>query len=485
MTHYINGEWIEGRGEAFASANPATGETLWEGKAASTEQVQAAVRAASEAFARWSIIPLAERVKYLEAFAALVDQRKDELAELIAKEMGKVLWDAKTEAAATVGKLKFSLKAYEERTGERHHESSGVTASLYHRPHGVMAVYGPYNFPAHLPNGHIVPALLAGNTVVFKPSELTPAVAEWMVKCWEAAGLPTGVLNLVQGEKESGIALSHAPVHGILFTGSAATGKILHKQLAGRPEILLALELGGNNPLVVAEVADVAGAAYETIQSAYLTSGQRCTCARRLIVVDSPIADAYLDTLTQMASSLKVGAYTESPEPFYGPVVGNAQADGLLLAQDTLLTKGAKPLLEMQRLHADLPFLSPALLDVTGVEDVPDEEYFGPMLQLYRVKDMQEAIAVANNTQFGLSAGLLADDAALYEQFRQRVRAGIINWNRQTTGASGMAPFGGIGCSGNHHAAGYYAADYCAYPVASMEQPTTQAPEKPAPGVSL
>ncbi len=221
----------------------------------------------------------------VEKFAALLEANKAELTRIIACETSKPRWEATTEVTAMINKIAISVKAYHTRTGEQHTEMPDGAATLRHRPHGVLAVFGPYNFPGHLPNGHIVPALLAGNTVIFKPSELTPLTGEAVVKLWEQAGLPPGVLNLVQGGRETGQALSAlSDIDGLLFTGSAGTGYQLHRQLAGQPEKILGLEMGGNNPLIVEDPEDIDAAVHLTIQSAFITAGQRCTCARRLLV---------------------------------------------------------------------------------------------------------------------------------------------------------------------------------------------------------
>jgi len=482
---YINGLWIEKGSHSFASLNPATGETIWQGWAADASQIADAVAAARAAFPAWAALGYEARLAIIEKFKALVDASREELAVTIARETGKALWDAQSEAAAVVAKLTYANEAYIERTGTRSRTSPVGNAVLRHRPHGVMAVYGPYNFPAHLPNGHIIPALLAGNTIVFKPSEQTPLGGEWMVRKWEAAGLPAGVLNLVQGERDTGIALAAAPIDGILFTGSSATGKALHKQLAGRPEIMLALEMGGNNPLIVYRVSNISAAVHETLLSAFVGSGQRCTCARRLIVPAWDKADAFIDLLVSSAGKLTVGPYDETPAPFMGPLISVKEADRLLAAQEKLEKLGGKVLLRMKQLRPNLPFLSPGIIDMTGVQDVPDEEYFGPLLQLYRAKDEAEAITLANHTSYGLSASVLCDDQAVFQRVSQHLRAGLVNWNRQTTGASGAGPFGGIGVSGNHRPAGYYSADYCAYPVASVENDNLQLPEKLPPGMTI
>ena len=415
----------------------------------------------------------------------MITGAQDELAQIIANETGKALWDANSEVAAVIGKLAFAHEAYQERTGTKSRTSPTGNAVLRHRPHGVMAVYGPYNFPAHLPNGHIMPALLAGNAVVFKPSEQTPLVAEWMVKQWHEAGLPPGVVNLVQGERETGMALSQAAINGILFTGSTATGKAIHQQLGGRPEIMLALEMGGNNPLIVSRVTDLKAAVLETLLSAFTSSGQRCTCARRLILPEWPGRDEFIKQLQSSVKKLVVGAYDETPAPFMGPVISLREAKRLLNAQDQLEKLGGKVLVRMRLLRGGLPFVSPAIIDMTGINAVPDEEYFGPLLQLYRVKDIAEAIAVANATAFGLSAAILTDDAAVYQQVKAGLRVGIVNWNRQTTGASGAGPFGGVGISGNHRPAGYYSADYCSYPMASVELEELKLPAQLPPGIAF
>ncbi|MFO1242630.1 MAG: succinylglutamate-semialdehyde dehydrogenase [Rickettsiales bacterium] len=453
------------------SYNPATGEKIWEGDAASVDAVHKAVDAARRAFPAWAALSLNERIACVERFRAVVEQKRDILAETISKEMGKPLWDTRGEVTGVVNKVAISVAAYQERTPQKSSTQNHIVNRLIHKPHGVMAVFGPYNFPAHLPNGHIVPALLAGNTVVFKPSEETPLVAETYVAFWKEAGLPEGVLNVVQGGRDTGIALAASDIDGILFTGSWETGKKLHEGVAGRPEILLALEMGGNNPLVVWEPKDLDITAQLIVQSAFMSSGQRCTCARRLILPGGKEGDAVLDALTALVSRIRVGAYTDNPEPFMGPLVSLKQAENLLAAQDMLRQAGGKSIVDMQPLESGKPFLTPGIIDVTGAQR-SDREFFGPLLQVIRVKDFESALAEANNTKFGLAAGLISKKEDLWQQFLTQSRAGIVNWNRQTTGAASNAPFGGVGHSGNHRPSAYYAADYCAWPVASMGTPT-------------
>lgn len=470
MTLFIAGQWTPGSGPAFISYEPATGQEVWQGTSASASDVAAAVSAAEAALPHWSSLSLEARIEVLEAYRDIMRSKASLLAELIGRENGKVLWDAAGEAAATANKVDISIQAYRERTPTRVSENGAVRTRLSHRPHGVMAVFGPYNFPVHLANGHIVPALLAGNTVVFKPSEQVPAVAEFMVRVWQEAGLPDGVLNLVHGGAACGQALtSDARINGVLFTGSVPVGHAIARSLADRPWVMQALELGGNNPLIVDAVADQQAAAWLTIQSAFITSGQRCTCARRLIVPKSKEGDAFIDTLVGEMQRIRVGAYNAEPEPFMGPLISAQAANSVMKAQEQALGMGARAVIASQQLVGlGDAFVSPGLVDVTGCT-MPDEEVFGPWLQLTRTDDFESAVKAANATRFGLASGLISDDAARYDHFYKHARAGIVNWNQQLTGAASTAPFGGVGLSGNNRPSAYYAADYVAYAVASME----------------
>jgi len=485
-THYIAGQWQPGQGELLQSLDPVAQSVLWQGQSATAAQVNAAVAAARDAFSQWAACSLDGRIAVLERFAACLKARADEVARTIGEETGKPLWEAATEVNSMVGKVAISIQSYRERTGEKSGPLGDATAVLRHKPHGVVAVFGPYNFPGHLPNGHIVPALLAGNCVLFKPSELTPKVAELTVQCWIEAGLPAGVLSLLQGGRETGIALAgHPGIDGLFFTGSSRTGNLLHAQFAGRPEKILALEMGGNNPLIVDQVADVDAAVYAIIQSAFISAGQRCTCARRLLVPQGAWGDALLARLVQVAGQLRVGRFDEQPAPFMGAVISLQAAAQLMQAQQQLLAAGATDLLAMTQPQAGAALLTPGILDVTAVHERADEEFFGPLLQVIRYDHFESAIAEANATVYGLAAGLLSDSRARFEQFWLHSRAGIVNWNKQLTGAASTAPFGGIGASGNHRASAYYAADYCAYPVAGLESESLVLPATLTPGVTL
>jgi succinylglutamic semialdehyde dehydrogenase len=461
---------VEGHGRVsgkLVSTDPSTGEEIW---SAPTGDAAAEVAAARAAWPAWAAHSHAFRIEAVRRFANVVRKKEQEFAELISRETGKPLWEARTEVGAVVNKVEISIEAYAERTPQRKMEAAlGNRVAVRHKPHGVLAVLGPYNFPAHLPNGHIVPALIAGNSVVFKPSEKTPATGEFLVHCFHEAKVPEGALRLLIGGPEQGRSLAGQPgIDGLLFTGSARAGLSLHKQFAETPHKILALELGGNNPLVIWHAKDVEAAAILAIQSAYLTAGQRCTAARRLILEEGK-HEAVIAAIKKLVERLIVGEPFAEPQPFMGPLIDNAAADHVQEQWLNLMMKGGKSICRLDRPDKDRPFLTPGLIDVTGVRDRPDEEIFGPVLQVIRVKDFDAAIEEANNTRYGLAASLIGGSPEFYDTFWANIRAGVVNWNKPTNGAPSNAPFGGIGLSGNHRPSAFYAADYCAYPVTSSE----------------
>lgn len=455
------------------SHEPATGVLLWQG---APGDVDAEVEAARKGWPRWAAQPIAYRIETLRRFVNVVRRHEDALTDLIARETGKPLWDARAEVAAVMARVDISVAAYSERTGQRRLETNlGARQSVRHKPHGVMAVIGAYCGPADLPNSHIVPALLAGNAVVFKPSEKTPAVGAMLVRLYHEAGVPADAIRLLIGGADAGKALAaHPDVGGILFTGSSQTGIAINRAFAAQPSKILALEMGGNNPVVVWDTPEIHAAATIVIQSAFLTGGQRCTAASRLIVRDA-IADKLIAEIKTIADRLIVDAPHATPAPYMGPVIDNEAADGLTESFLWLMSHGGRPIKHMVRTRPGLPFLSPAIIDVTAMKERPDVELFGPLLQIVRVADFDAAIAEANSSRYGLSAALIGGSPEQYNQFWSNIRAGVVNWNRPTHGAAANAPFGGVGVSGNHRPSAYYAADYCAYPVVSAEIETPRA----------
>ncbi len=483
--HYIHNHWVDSKGSPFSSVNPANNNLLWQGCMATPHEVNNAFHAAQQSLPAWSLLSVDERANYMKEFAKQVELRRADLAEIISCESGKPHWEALTEVSAVIGKINISIEAYHERTAEKTTSTPDGSSCLRFKPHGVVAVLGAFNFPAHLSNGHIVPALLAGNTVIYKPSELTPAVAEVIMQCWHASHLPSGVINCIQGGSTTGQHLLEQDIQGVYFTGSYQTGKKINALFSDRPEVILALEMGGNNALVIDEVKDMNAALYISLLSTLMTAGQRCTCARRLLVPESSWGDTFLKEFISTCQTIKIGPHTELPEPFMGPIIRHEHALAHLQTQQQLIDLGGKSLLKMTLLKDKTGLLSPGIIDMTKVKNPPDDEIFAPFIQVYRYKNFKDAIHLANQTRYGLVAGLISDDPNHYQMFYNSIKAGLINWNKATTGAASNLPFGGVGLSGNHRPSAYFAADYCAYPVASQEQTALKMPEKKLPGVNF
>lgn len=449
------------------SYEPATGAELWRGKSGDVDREIAAAR---EAGPKWAAASLNDRMSAIRSFASRTRSEIEKFADLIARETGKPLWEARLEVEAVATCVDMSIRSYADRTSQRRIEGKvGVRNALRHKPHGVLAVIGPYNAPAQLPSAHIIPALIAGNAVVFKPSEKTPAVGQFLVELYRKSGVPDGAIRILQGGAETGQALAaHPGIDGVLFTGSTNTGIQLHRHFSRHPGKMLVLEMGGNNPIIVWDTKDIHSAAVLVVQSAFLSAGQRCTAARRLIVKDD-LFDLVVGEVKRLADRLVIGDPHGEPPPFMGPLIDNEAADGLTESFVALMSHGGHPIKHMCRPVKGRPFVTPGIIDVTGMMERPDIELFGPLLQCVRVPDFERAIDEANNTRFGLSASLIGGTALQYDEFWANCRAGVVNWNDATNGTILNAPLGGVGLSGNNRPGGFYGADYCAYPVVSAE----------------
>jgi succinylglutamic semialdehyde dehydrogenase len=459
---------------------------VWQGSEMH-DAVDAAVRAARSAQRSWAALSMDARVAVLRTFAKLAKQAEPKLALLLRDEVGKVSWDAVAEAQLLAAKVDVTLD--QSSTGSLKRVSSfdvainaTRTGRCDFRPHGVMAVVGPFNFPLHLPNGHIVPALLMGNTIVFKPSDKAPACGEALVELFDAAlrehNAPQGVINLVQGGAAVAKQLvSHADIDGVLFTGSWPVGRAILQANLDYPGRILALEMGGNNAAVVMPDAHMHQAVIECVRSAFVGSGQRCTCTRR-IIVHRAIADTFIPLFCKATSSIIVGDPRAIHPIFMGPVINEAARDAVLAAQRRFAASGAEVLVPATAIAWETAcenLVSPGVLRVesfhaTDAEPFAgsDVEVFGPLVRICVVDSLEQAIEQTNATRFGLAASIFTQDAASQQQFLSRIRAGCININTGTAGASSKLPFGGLGLSGNHRPAGAFSLDYCAYPVGSM-----------------
>jgi succinylglutamic semialdehyde dehydrogenase len=443
--------------------------------------VDSAVLRARGATASWRSAGFDARAAVLRRFAALARQRAEEGARLVAREVGKALWDAGAEIALLAAKVEATLD-----DGLRYVApiEAGAGARAVFEPRGVLAVIGPFNFPAHLPNGHVVPALATGNTVVLKPSERAPAVGAWMAGLWREAGLPAGVLELVQGPARTGRALAlHPGVDGVLFTGSWAAGRALAEATLDQPGKLLALEMGGKNAMVVCADADLELALAEAALSICATTGQRCSSLSR-IFVEAPLLDAFAERLARMLAGVRVGPPLD-PGTFMGPLVSCAAFERVHRYRALAREAGGQRL-AVSAGELPPPFVAPGLVRFPDArQDHPyhREEIFGPEAGLYPVDDLDAAIAAVNDSDYGLAASVVTRDRARFEHCAGRIRTGVLNWNRGTIGASGRLPFGGLRRSGNDRPAGILAAVYCTMPQARLEGPAAFDPASLPPGM--
>lgn len=467
---YIGGSFLGIEGDGIVSTNPARpGEVVWQGTAR-MEHVDRAVAAAREAAPGWAALSMDERATYLRRWQDVTRHRADDVAALITAEMGKIHAEALFEARALAGKVDITL---DEISTARVRDYS-VTVSetregvCRFKPHGVMAVIGPFNFPVHLPNGHFVPALLVGDTVIVKPSEKTPAMGQLLAEMMHDVGLPPGVFNVVQGDGAIAAALTtHEDIDGILFTGSWPVGRRILEANLDRPGRIIALEMGGNNASVVLDDADLKPAVIECVRASFATTGQRCTCTRR-IILQRGIADCFIRAFCKTASTLLVGPGDGAEPVFMGPLVTEQAVEDVLVHQQRLHDTGGRVLIEAVRAGREGHFITPGVIEVDRFILESDCEVFGPLVQVAVVDDLDDAIEQAGATHFGLAASIFTKSEASFERFFRECRSGCINWNTGTAGASGKLPFGGHGHSGNHRPAGAFSVDYCAYPVANM-----------------
>jgi len=466
--------------ETFESRNPARpDDVIGEFTAADAADVTAAVGRARGAFPAWRDLGLAGRAQVLRSSRELVDARRDELARLVARESGKALWEARAEAGLVPAKVDVTLGPGMDLVAERD-VGGGARATWF--PRGVLAVFGPFNFPAHLPNGHIVPALACGNAVVFKPSDQTPAVGEWLAARWREAGLPEGVLEVVHGGAETGRALAgYRGVDGVLFTGSYDVGRKIREATLDQPDKILALEMGGKNAIVVMSDADLELAVAETALSIAASTGQRCTCTSR-VFVETALVDEFAARLGDTLAALRVGDPMDAGT-FMGPLVSTEAFERVRKAREGAREAGG----ERVDFRVDLPppFVGPALVRFEGLRQAHPyqrDELFAPEAALYPVDDLEQAVTGVNDADYRLAAAVFTRDRAVYEHCVGRIRTGVLNWNRGTIGASGKLPFGGIGKSGNDRPAGVTASLYCAVPQAHLEHEGGLDPEALPPG---
>ncbi len=454
------------------------------------DHMDEACKAARDAYLPWARKTMEERRAYLLRLKEVFDKNVDELAELIARDTGKPLWETLTEAKALSSKIDITLNFSLKSIAEEHIPNAlpQVEGVIRFKPRGVMAVIGPFNFPAHLPNGHIIPALIAGNTVVYKPSEQTPAVGQFYAQLFEKAEFPKGVFNMVQGDGEAGRKLVlNETVDGILFTGSYEIGLKIKQETLHHYWKILALEMGGKNATIVWDDTDIDKAIYETLVGAFMSTGQRCACTSRVIVHDR-IADEFTEKFYQAAKKLTIGHWSENP--FMGPLINAGAVEKYIRFQEIANRENCENVMRGKALDLKHKgyYVTPSIhlvkkFDANSVYQ--KSEIFGPNVAIYRSSDFSKALEIVNSTGYGLVAALFTKNRELFEQALLEAKVGLLNWNRTTNGASSRLPFGGMGKSGNDRPSAHFAIQYCTVPVSSLEDQTEFDPSKNLPGVTF
>ena len=453
--NFINGQWVESASQKTTdNVNPAdTDDIIGTIRLATREEARGAVEAAAEAFRAWRSTPAPARGRIVARAARIMEESKEELASLLTREEGKTVGEARGELQRSINVAEFCAGESRRMNGETiPSELPSNFAYTLRQPHGVVAIVTPWNFPVAIPVWKLAPALVAGNTVVFKPATNTPATAVRITEIFAEAGLPAGVLNLILGSgSEAGDEIvSHRAVRAISFTGSNGVGVKLYEQ-AARRGVRVQCEMGGKNPVVILEDADMSLAVESTAQGAFGSTGQRCTATSRAVVVES-VADEFVARLAERAKSLRLGNGMDA-ETEVGPIVDASQFKSVLSYMDVAREDGAELVCGgAPAVGAGLGkgyFVKPTIFDrVTPDMRIAREEVFGPVLSVLRVKDFEEALVVANDSEYGLSSAVFTNDAARVFRFVDEIETGMTHVNSPTTGGEAHVPFGGIKSTG-------------------------------------
>lgn len=449
--NFIGGEWVKsGSSKSASNVNPAdTDDVIGEIPLASRDEARRAVEAASEAFHSWRSTPAPARGRIVAQAARLLEENKEEIAQILTREEGKTIAESRGELQRSINVADFCAGESRRLTGETIPSELPLNfAYTIKQPLGVVACVTPWNFPVAIPVWKIAPALVAGNSVVFKPATLTPATAVRIVQVFEEAGIPPGVLNLILGSgSEAGDEIiNHPAVKAVSFTGSNGVGIRLYEQ-ASRRGAKVQCEMGGKNPVVVLEDADIDLAVESTVQGAFGSSGQRCTATSRAVVV-SQIADEFVERVAKRAQSMRLGPGVD-PQTEMGPSVDENQFKTVLSYIEIGREDGATLVCGGERASGNGLdkgfFVKPTLFDhVKPDMRVAREEIFGPVLSVLRVRDFDEAMQVANDSEFGLSSSIFSNDAARIFRFVDQIETGMTHINSPTTGGEAHVPFGGI-----------------------------------------
>ena len=449
---------------------------LWEAPV-DYRDVDRVVESANAGFKTWKKLTQQERNIFLKKYQEEVAKRKDEIALAIAYETGKPLWEAKTEAASVIGKVNVTIEDSLPRIANKNFENimPKTNGHIYYKPIGPSLIIGPFNFPCHLANGQILSALAAGNSIIFKPSEKTCYSAQLLIECFHSAGFPAGVVNLLQGDGEvARRLLKEKSLKAVFFTGSKEVGKkildITHHDLSK----LVSLELGGKNTTILHNDANTDHALLELLKACFLTTGQRCT-STSIVAIHRGIHEEFIARFHEMAKKIIIDHPVEYVrEPFMGPLVDQAAVDSYLLFMGMAKREGIQEIMRGKHIEKAKKghYVSPSIhLAEKWNNDSMflHSEIFGPNVTFIPYDTIEEAIKIANATEYGLAASIFTKDVNIYKQCVEEIDSGLVNFNRSTVGASAKLPFGGVKNSGNYRPAALTTIDACVYQMASLE----------------
>lgn len=442
-----------------------------------------ALQASSQAFPLWKATDLQKRIQLVLHFKQELLKRRQAIEDCIVFETGKARWEAAQEADALGNKIDISIQTMIPLMASIAEQIKTTGSSeMQWVPRGVCLVLGPFNFPLHLANGHIVPALLTGNTVIFKPSEAGVAAATLYTEALDAAGFPPGVFQMIPGNAETGQKLvEDVRVQGVFFTGSYANGRrIVESLLRSRGDLgtIAALEMGGKNASIIHEDASLEKAVSEVVVSAYATAGQRCSSTSRLLVHEN-LMSAVLEKLQTWIQKIPTGDPSD-PKTFMGPLIHEKAKDGYLQSLERARLDKVEVLIESRSLKDQSCLVSPSLYVLSNPKDkwAFKEEFFGPNLIVSSYKSFEELFELHEATPYGLVASVFTESPEFFSLCRDRFNVGLINHNRGTVGASSKLPFGGTKKSGNHWPAGIFSFLYCASPQSQLLESGNFDPQK-------
>lgn len=453
------------------------------------EHVGEAVAAAKRSFPNWKRMPPSDRNSALLRYRELLKKRSEDLAAYLCFEIGKPLWEARTEVADCIELVDYFLKqgsqtTQEIKVPEATNEGSGVVRFF---SRGVMAVIAAANEPLFSVHGQMLPSLINGNTVIIKSAREAPFSAQCMAEIINDAGLPAGVVNVVHGDSEVLRRLVTSPdIDGVFFTGSYEAGLEIKKNILSDYWKMLVLNMGGKNSLVVWDDAQYEKALYESVLSAYVTTGQRDTCADRLIVHEK-IFDRFVDDFHKLSKKCKIGyGMTDGPAaPFMGPMASEAGLEHYLRYQGIAVREGCEEIMRGKPLEKDKRgyYVSPSMHYVKKPDAksvYQKSEIFGPNVAIYKVKDLEEVSEIVNLTQYGLVASIYSQKRENYQHLTDELKVSALHWNRPTINNWFRLPFGGLKRSGNHRPMGSFAGYQCTYAISSLEHEGDALPSVPS-----